>query len=142
MIVVIADDLTGADILIVAVNDIPLSEQIRNDAKVRSILVNVADKPGLCDFYLGSIVKKGNLKIAISTNGKSPTIAKRLKEVFTDLLPDEIDHILSNMQIIRESLSGDFSEKVKQLDILTGNLAAKQGSSADGSAGESEKEDQ
>jgi siroheme synthase-like protein len=60
--------------LIVAVNDLAWSEEIRNDAKAKGILVNVADKPGLCDFYLGSIVQKGNLKIAISTNGKSPTL--------------------------------------------------------------------
>ena len=49
------------------------SQEIRNDARIAGKLINVADKPGLCDFYLGSIVKKGNLKIAISTNGKSPT---------------------------------------------------------------------
>ena len=75
-------DLQEADLVIVAVNDIPLAERIRYDANERNLLVNVADKPELCDFYLSSIVKKGNLKIAISTNGKSPTIAKRLKETF------------------------------------------------------------
>ncbi|WP_394366799.1 hypothetical protein [Blattabacterium cuenoti] len=37
-------------------------------------MVNVPDAPDLCDFYMGSIVQKGNLKIAISTNGKSPTV--------------------------------------------------------------------
>ena len=49
-------------------------------SKQKKLLVNVADTPELCDFYLGSIVDKGNLKIAISTNGKSPTIAKRMRE--------------------------------------------------------------
>lgn len=44
-------------------------------AHERGLLVNVADTPAECDFYLGSIVQKGDLKIAISTNGKSPTIA-------------------------------------------------------------------
>ena len=137
-----SNDLDGVDLVIVAVNDMRVSEQVQADARNKRLLVNVADTPALCDFYLSSVVTKGNLKIAISTNGKSPTIAKRLKEVFTDLLPDEIDHILSNMQIIKESLRGDFSEKVKQLDILTGNLAAKQRSAGDGSGGESKKEDQ
>jgi siroheme synthase (precorrin-2 oxidase/ferrochelatase) len=42
-------------------------------------LVNVADKPHLCDFYLGSVVQKGSVKIAISTNGKSPTIASTIE---------------------------------------------------------------
>lgn len=120
-----ATDLDGAEILIVAVNDIPLSEQIRNDAKARGILVNVADKPALCDFYLGSIVKKGNLKIAISTNGKSPTVAKRLKEVLNEIIPSEMEDVLNDMQYIRQQLDGDFSDKVKQLNDLTKILVAK-----------------
>ena len=120
------DDLQYADILIVAVNDIPLSEQIRNDAKAKGLLVNVADKPGLCDFYLGSIVKKGNLKIAISTNGKSPTVAKRLKEVLNEIIPSEMEDVLNDMQQIRDQLNGDFSDKVKQLNDLTKILVAKQ----------------
>jgi len=119
-------DLVGVDILIVAVNDIALSEKIRNDAKERGLLVNVADKPGLCDFYLGSIVQKGNLKIAISTNGKSPTVAKRLKEVLNEVIPSEMDAVLADMEQIRQQIGGDFSDKVKQLNDLTKVLVAKQ----------------
>ncbi len=122
----IISDLEEADILIVAVNNILTSEQIRNDAHQKGKLVNVADTPDLCDFYLSSIVKKGNLKIAISTNGKSPTIAKRLKEQINSMMPDEIENVLENMQIIRKGLNGDFAEKVKQLNELTKVLAAKQ----------------
>ena len=77
-----------------------ISEQIRDDAHRAGKLVNVADKPELCDFYLSSIVKKGNLKIAISTNGKSPTIAKRLKEQINEMIPNEIENVLDNMQLI------------------------------------------
>src|SRR6476660_3591814 len=105
-------DLTGADVVIIAVNDPEASEQIRNQAKEKGKLVNVADKPELCDFYLASIVKKGNLKIGISTNGKSTTVAKRLKELFNELLPAEIDLLLDNMQAIRSRLQGDFADKV------------------------------
>ena len=75
------EDIEEADLIISAVNNFETSAQIKEDTKSNGKLVNVADKPGLCDFYLGSIVKKGSVKIAISTNGKSPTIAKRLKEV-------------------------------------------------------------
>ena len=84
-------DLEDVDIVIAAVNDISTSKQISDDAHKKGKLVNVADKPELCDFYMGSIVKKGNLKIAISTNGKSPTIAKRLKEVIHNMIPEEMD---------------------------------------------------
>lgn len=118
-------DLVGVDILIVAVNDIALSEKIRNDAKEKGLLVNVADKPGLCDFYLGSIVQKGNLKIAISTNGKSPTVAKRLKEVLNEVIPSEMDAVLADMEQIRQQIGGDFSDKVKQLNGLTKILVDK-----------------
>lgn len=120
-----AADLSGAELVMVAVNDIPLAEAIRKDAKALGLLVNVADKPALCDFYLGSIVQKGSLKIAISTNGKSPTIAKRFKEVLNDIIPAEMDDVLNDMQQIREQLNGDFSDKVKQLNDLTKVLVAK-----------------
>ena len=120
------NDLLEADLVIVAVNDIPLAEQIRFEAKEKNLLVNVADKPGLCDFYLSSVVKKGNLKIAISTNGKSPTIAKRLKETFNEAIPEELDEVLDNMQSIRNKLHGDFEHKVKKLNELTKVLVEKE----------------
>lgn len=121
-----SEDIDNADIVIAAVNDIELSKHIRNEAKQKGILVNVADKPELCDFYLSSIVKKGNLKLAISTNGKSPTVAKRLKETFNEVIPEEIDEVLDNMQSIRAKLNGDFDAKVKKLNSLTKVLVEKE----------------
>lgn len=119
-------DLNDCDIVIAAVNDPVTSKQIWQDAKENNKLVNIADKPALCDFYLGSIVKKGNLKIAISTNGKSPTIAKRIKEEINAMIPEEMENVLENMNIIRNNFPGNFSEKVKHLDDLTKVLVAKQ----------------
>lgn len=113
------DDFDNSDLAIIAVNDIALAEQIRKQAQQKNVLVNIADKPDLCDFYLGSIVKKGSLKIAISTNGKSPTIAKRLRETFTEMIPDEMDLVLDNMQNIRNQLQGDFNHKVTELNKIT-----------------------
>ena len=112
-------DLDQTDIVIIAINDRALSQGIQADAKKRNKLVNVADTPDLCDFYLGSIVKKGNLKLAISTNGKSPTIARRLKEILAETLPDELDEVLDNIHIIRNRLKGNFEEKVQQLNEIT-----------------------
>lgn len=118
------DDLKGHAIVIAAVNNRNLSEQIRRDAKQAGLLVNVADTPDLCDFYLGSIVKKGHLKLAISTNGKSPTFAKRIREMLQETLPDNLDEVLNNLQQIRKGIEGDFQEKVKQLNEITSVLAA------------------
>jgi siroheme synthase-like protein len=119
-------DLQGAEILIVAVDDKDTSAYIRALAKQKNILVNVADTPDLCDFYLGSIVQKGNLKIGISTNGKSPTVAKRLKEVIGEMIPEEIDGVLNNIHLIRKNINGSFDEKVKHLNDLTKTLVSKQ----------------
>lgn len=119
-------DLENKEIVICATDNKELHKRIKQLANVKKLLVNVADTPELCDFYLGSIVQKGNLKIAISTNGKSPTIAKRIKEVFNETIPDEIDSLLQNMQDIRNKMNGSFSEKVKQLDELTQKFSQKQ----------------
>jgi siroheme synthase-like protein len=119
-----SQDLEYADIAIVAVNDRAVSETVAREARSRSILVNVADTPDLCDFYLGSVVRRGSLKIAISTNGKSPTIAKRLKEEIGNMIPDEMDAVLDNMQTIRTHLNGDFADKVRRLNELTNVLAS------------------
>ncbi|MCD8541037.1 MAG: bifunctional precorrin-2 dehydrogenase/sirohydrochlorin ferrochelatase [Leadbetterella sp.] len=112
-------DLDDKDLVILATNNAGLNERIRTFAKERHLLLNVADKPALCDFYLGSVVQKGNLKLGISTNGKSPTMAKRLKEFFNDILPEEIDETLELMLRYRNQLKGDFKEKVEALNAHT-----------------------
>jgi siroheme synthase-like protein len=115
-------DLDGRDLVVLATDNKPLHVQIREMARNRHILLNVADTPDLCDFYLGSIVRKGNLKIAISTNGKSPTVAKRLKQVLQESLPDEMDSLLQQVNKIRDKIGGDFNNKVKKLNDLTKSL--------------------
>lgn len=115
-------DLEGRDLVIIAVNDRDLSAAIRQEARDAGLLVNAADQPKLCDFYLGSVVTKGDLKIAISTNGKSPTLAKRLKEVLQEAIPDEFDDLLQNMNCLRGKLKGNFTEKVTELNRLTNTL--------------------
>ncbi len=122
-----ANDLDEANLVIAATNDATLNKYIHGTAHERRLLLNVADKPELCDFYLSSIVQKGDLKVAISTNGKSPTIAKRLKEVLNDALPGELDTTLQQMSQLRDLLNGDFAEKVKTLNEITAVLVNKKG---------------
>ena len=118
-------DLEDKDLVIVAVNDKEESLRIRQLAKENKLLVNVADTPEQCDFYLSSIVQKGNLKIAISTNGKSPTIAKRIKEVLHDAIPGELNESIENINKVRNRLNGNFEYKVKKLNALTKVLVEK-----------------
>lgn len=115
-------DMEGMQLVIAATNDNFLNKSILEAAHARNLLVNVADKPELCDFYLGSIVKKGDLKIAISTNGKSPTVAKRLKEVLAESIPNELDQTLQQMSLLRNKLQGDFASKVRKLNAVTASL--------------------
>ncbi|ULQ57468.1 TSUP family transporter [Flavihumibacter rivuli] len=117
-------DLEGYDLVIAATNDKDLNQQVKLAATDAGILANIADTPELCDFYLGSIVNKGDLKIAISTNGKSPTVAKRLKELLNEAIPQEMDQVLENMHTLRQRMNGNFAEKVKKLNEITGVLVA------------------
>jgi siroheme synthase-like protein len=111
----IPSDLENIDLAIIAINDEGISKEIYAACALKKVLTNVADKPELCDFYLSSVVQKGNLKIAISTNGKSPTIAKRIKEMLNEVFPDQIDAVLDNMESIRN--------KIRQLNDITSVLA-------------------
>jgi hypothetical protein len=113
------NDLLNKDLVVLATDNPQLHKEIKALAEAKGILVNVADTPDLCDFYLGSIVQKGNLKIAISTNGKSPTAAKRIKEVLNKALPGELDEVIENLHEVRNKLNGNFEYKVKKLNAIT-----------------------
>lgn len=118
-------DLRGVDLLILATDNYSLHEKMKEWARKRHLLTNVADTPDLCDFYLGSTVKKGDLKIGISTNGKSPTFAKRFREILESTLPDSTPELLNQLRTIRDSLQGDFKNKVDKLNEITSVLVQK-----------------
>ncbi len=111
--------LTGRDIVIAGTDNKEVNRQVYLDCKREKILINVADTPDLCDFYLSSVVRKGDLKIAISTNGKSPTFAKRFREIMEEIIPESIQETLDNLQAIRNKLKGDFQSKVDKLNEIT-----------------------
>ncbi|MES2518468.1 MAG: bifunctional precorrin-2 dehydrogenase/sirohydrochlorin ferrochelatase [Bacteroidota bacterium] len=112
-------DLNDRDLVILATDNPDLHASIKRVTAERHILCNVADTPDLCDFYLGSIVQKGDLKIGISTNGKSPTMAKRMREFLDDIIPENIQQLLDNLREIRKSIKGDFQEKIRVMNEVT-----------------------
>lgn len=116
------DDLDNKNLVIAATNDNVLNIRIVEFANKANILVNVADTPELCDFYLGSIITKGDLKIAISTNGKSPTFAKRFREILESIIPESTDSLINNLHQIRNDLIVDFTQKVEKLNEVTSTL--------------------
>ena len=111
--------LANKQIVIAATNVPEVNIQIYRDCKVENILVNVADTPEYCDFYMGGIVTKGNLKIAISTNGKSPTMAKRIRQFLEDIIPEDINVLLDNLNRYRSTLKGGFESKVQEMNRMT-----------------------
>ncbi len=115
-------DLNDRSIVIATTNNRMLNEQIYAECRLRNVLINVADNPDLCDFYLGGIVTKQNVKIAISTNGKSPTLAKRMRQYFEQEIPDDVNGLLENLSEYRSQLKGDFEMKLNALNELTKDL--------------------
>jgi precorrin-2 dehydrogenase / sirohydrochlorin ferrochelatase len=114
-----SNDLNNKDLVILATDSPDLHASIKRICADRHLLCNVADTPDLCDFYLGSIVQKGDLKIGISTNGKSPTMAKRMREFLDDIIPEDVQQLLENLREIRKSIKGDFQEKIRIMNEVT-----------------------
>ncbi len=122
-----AEYLLGKHLVIATTDNPEVNLKVYHDCRERNILVNVADNPPLCDFYMGGIVTKGNVKIAISTNGKSPTTAKRLRQFFEEVIPEDIDQMVKNLNKYRKTIKGDFEEKVEQMNKITSPLVPKRG---------------
>jgi len=118
-------DIEGHDLIVAATNFEDVNKQVHHAAKQHDKLINVADTPHLCDFYLGSIVTRGHLKVAISTNGKSPTFAKRFRQVLEEVLPNDSAQLVDNLKIFRDRLKGDFNYKVQELNRITSTLVNK-----------------
>jgi siroheme synthase-like protein len=118
------DDVVACDIVVAATNIPTVNIQVWEAAQRHRKIVNVADTPALCQFYMGSIVTKGDVKVAISTNGKSPTFAKRFRQWLEAVLPDETSELVDKLKVFRDRLSEDFNGKVRELNRITEKLVA------------------
>ncbi|MEM8999680.1 MAG: bifunctional precorrin-2 dehydrogenase/sirohydrochlorin ferrochelatase [Bacteroidota bacterium] len=112
--------------MVFATTDSPeVNAQVYNDCRKLNILVNVAGDIPYCDFYVGGVVTKGLVKIGISTNGKLPTIAKRLRQFFEEAIPDDIIKMLQNLNTKQKTKKGDFEEKTDKINKITKELFEK-----------------
>ncbi len=118
--------LIGKHMVIATTDNPEVNVEVYNDCRKLDKLVNVADNPPYCDFYMGGIVTKGNLKIAISTNGKSPTTAKRLRQFFEEVIPEDINKMVQNLNDYRKTIKGDFEHKVNKMNEITQKLVEKE----------------
>ncbi len=118
--------LKGYHVVIATTDKPEVNLRIYEDCRSLDKLVNVADNPPLCDFYMGGIVTKGHVKVAISTNGKSPTTAKRLRQFFEEIIPEDISAMVQNLHHYRKKLKGDFEYKVDRMNQLTEPLVERE----------------
>jgi precorrin-2 dehydrogenase/sirohydrochlorin ferrochelatase len=76
----LAEDLDGTFLAVVATNSRSLNERVYHEAQRRGVLCNVVDVPDLCDFFYPAVVRRGDLQIAISTAGQSPSLAQKIRQ--------------------------------------------------------------
>jgi len=97
-------DLDGKFLVIGATNDEALNRRVNADAENRNMLCNIADVPDICNFILPSIIRRGDLVIAVSTSGKSPAFAKKLRKDLEKNFGDEYARFLTLMGSVRTKL--------------------------------------
>jgi precorrin-2 dehydrogenase/sirohydrochlorin ferrochelatase len=97
-------DLEGVFLVIGASDDVTLNRRIHREAEQRSILCNIADQPELCSFILPAVVRRGDLTLTISTAGKSPAVAKKLRRQLETQFGEEYAVLLKLMGHIRKRL--------------------------------------
>jgi precorrin-2 dehydrogenase/sirohydrochlorin ferrochelatase len=97
-------DAKGYDIVIAAVDNFDLQEEIYLETRHYSCLCNCVDLQQYCDFIFPSYVKKGDLTIAISTGGASPAVAKQLRIFLSKLIPNSMTEFLEQMKSYRKTM--------------------------------------
>jgi len=113
-----AGDLDGATLVIAATSAAGVNSSVFREAETRGILCNAVDDIENCHFYYGSIVQRGDLQIAISTNGKSPALAQRLRRELEQQFGPEYEMWLEWLGAARELLrvaDGGGTESNKQM---------------------------
>ena len=105
-----AGDLTGSFLAVAATDDPAVNRAVFAEAEAESILVNAVDDPPFCDFYFPSVVRRGDLLIAISTAGQSPALAQRLRREINAILPLDTGDWLTEL--------GNLRREVLQLEPL------------------------
>lgn len=102
----LASDLDDALLVIAATSSVDVNEQVYRAAQQRKILCNAVDDPERCDFYYSSVVRRGQLQVAISTEGQSPALAQRLRHELESSITPEYAGWLAELGAAREELFG------------------------------------
>ena len=111
-------DLDGAYLVIAATSAPGVNEAVFSEADARGILCNAVDDIEHCHFYYGSVVQRGDLQIAVSTNGKSPALAQRLRQELETQFGPEYEVWLEWLGAARELLRASNSDSETNKKLL------------------------
>jgi len=116
-------DLEGANIVIASTDDQSVNEQIAADCRRRRIPVNVVDVTPLCEFIVPAIIDKGSVTVAVSTGGKSPALARTLKEDLQRLIGPEYAEVNDVLGTLRDSAKRVLPTDVDRKHFFDGIIA-------------------
>ncbi len=132
-----AEDLNDAFLVVAATSSTEVNEVVYQAARQRGILCNAVDDPERCDFYYSSVVRRGQLQVAISTEGQSPALAQRLRRELESSIGHEYAGWLAELGAAREELFGqaiDAEERRLRLHRLASRAAFEARNLASGQA--------
>ena len=111
-------DLDSTFLVVAATSSIEVNDAVYREARRREILCNVVDDPDRCDFYYPAVVRRGDLQIAISTAGKSPALAQRLRREFESQLAPIYAGWIEHLGRVRKQLFGRPLEAEQRRKLL------------------------
>lgn len=114
--------LTGATLAIAATDNEKLNSQIYRDCQELEILCNVVDSPGLCDFYVPAVVQRGDLQIAVGTDGKSPAFSGHIRKKLEQIFTEKHGEFLAELEAIRSRVIEKVKDPAERKAIM-GKLA-------------------
>ena len=114
----VADDLDGAFLAVVATNSRTLNERVYHEAQRRRVLCNVVDVPDLCDFFYPAVVRRGDLQIAVSTAGQSPSLAQKIRRQLEKQFGPGYAPWVTELGETRKLILASDLDKDRKLDLL------------------------
>jgi precorrin-2 dehydrogenase / sirohydrochlorin ferrochelatase len=124
-----SDDLNGIFLAVVATSTRSLNERIYHEAQQRGVLCNVVDVPDLCDFFYPSVVRRGDLQIAVSTAGRSPSLAQKIRQQLEQQFGQGYADWVAELGETRRLILASNLERERKLDLLH-SLASREAAEA------------
>lgn len=112
------DDLRDVFLAVVATSSRTLNERVYREAQLRGVLCNVVDVPDLCDFYYPSVVRRGDLQIAVSTAGQSPSLAQKIRQQLEKQFGPGYAAWVAELGETRKLILASPLDKQQKLDLL------------------------